>query len=266
MLLINDVAAENPENTLDLVQESNWFGCQVGNVNINRTGLLTDLEREGVWSGFTTWVAEIPTWQAHLAGLYITSLKSKAQGEITLPVYGVKEYQWSSNELGYAVGTTYPVSAEITIANAGAINFVSVGGGIFSIGCRFTVVSDEIQLPESLERRLEKLGRLPEKWDSYSASRISGKAIEKAKSVLINARIHCGVGLLEEVFIAPCSDGGIQLEWTSESEIELVVKIPPSSKRSTFLLTEPSGKEKEGTIRDPEDWNRLLDEFCEPKV
>ncbi len=262
MLLIKDVAVENPENTIDLARESNWFGCKVGNLNINQAGLLTDLEREGVWSGFVTWVAETPTGQAHLASLYVTSLKWKAQEEITLPVYGVKEYQWSSNKVGYAVGTTYPVGAEITVANTGAVNFVSVGGGIFSIGCPITVVNDEIQLPESLERRLGKIGRLPEKWDSYSASRISGKAIEKTKSLLIEAGIHCGVSVLEEAFIAPCSDGGIQLEWKSDSEKELVAKILPSGKTATFLLTEPSGKEKEGTIKGLEDWNGLLDALC----
>ncbi len=266
MLLIKDAAIENPENTLELAQESNWFGCRVGKLNINQAGLPTDLEREGVRSDFVTWVAETPTVQAHLASLYTTSLKWKAQEEITLLIYGVKDYPWSSNKVGYAVGTTYPVGAEVTVSDTGAVNFMSVGGGIFSIGYPVIVINDEIQLPESLERRLEKIRGLKDNWDSYSACRISGKAIEKAKSLLNEVGIRCGVSMLEETFIAPCSDGGIQLEWKSDSEKELIAKILPSGKTATFLLTEPSGKEKGGTIKRLEDWNGLLDELCERKA
>lgn len=258
MLLIKDAAIEKPENALDLMLESNWLGYS-GKLNINQAGLRTDFEREGAESGFVTLIAGMTTVQAHLANLYTMSSELETQEGITFPIYEAREYQWAPNEVGYVLGTTYPVGAEITVPDTGAVNFVLVGGGIFSIGRPVPVTNDEMQLPETLERRLEKIRGLKDNWDSYTASRISSKAIEKAKSLLKEAGIRCGVSILEETFIAPCSDGGIQLEWKSDSEKELVAKILPSGKTATFLLTEPSGKEKEGTIKGLGDWDRLLD-------
>lgn len=266
MPLIRDVTTENSENTLSLPQETNWLRCSVGKLNVRQAGLLTDLDRERVLSGFITCVTEIPTAQAYLSTPYLMSSIRDVQEAITVPIYGTEKDQWASNKFEYAVGATYPIDIEITVPDTGTATFISVKGGIFPIGCPISVANYERQLPASIEKRLEKIEGLKDNWDSYSASQISSKAIEKAKFLLKKGYIHCGRDLLEETFIAPCSDGGIQLEWTSESELELIVKITPSSKEPTFLLTEPSGKEKEGTIRNPEDWNMLLDEFCKPKA
>jgi hypothetical protein len=255
MLLTKDVTIEKSESELNSELESNRFGYS-GKLNINQAGLRTDFERE-----------EVPAVCTQIASLYITSSEWETQEGITLSAYEVNNYQWSPNKVGYVLGATYPIGAEATVADTRAAIFVSAVGETFLIGCSVVgALKNEIELPESIEGRLDKIRGLKDNWDSYSASRISGKAIEKAKSLLFEARIHCGISLLEEAFIAPCSDGGIQLEWTSESEIELIVKISASAKKATVLLTKPSGKEKEGTIKGLEDWNGLLDDLCDRRA
>lgn len=269
MLLTKDIAAEKPESMLDLVQMRNWFGCRVGELNINQAGLLLELEREAAWPKLVSRIGTPSVQSQYLGSLYTLGLEAKEERETGLYIYGLKTYESSFSKVGYPLGLSYSVGEELKIGDTGAVSIVWLEGGIFSIGCSVSVVNDEIQLPKSLERRLEKISRLPEKWDSYSASRISGKAIEKTKSLLIEAGIHCGISVLEEAFIAPCSDGGIQLEWTSESDNELILKILPSGEQDKYYLVESSREgditEKEGIIRRPEDWKPLLDKLCHSK-
>lgn len=122
----------------------------------------------------------------------------------------------------------------------------------------------KLKLPKNIETRLAKIKELNENWDSYSAKRVSRKVIEDATSLLKKAIIHCGVSLVENIFIAPCSDGGIQLEWAYGLGNELIVKVSPL-KRTTFLLVASSG-EKEGTIQNQEEWEKIFNDFCRGKI
>ena len=108
------------------------------------------------------------------------------------------------------------------------------------------------------EQRFEQLRQLPENWDSYGASRISDKAIEKGKSVLT---AMTAIGFPQLFFVAPSSDSGIQIEWELH-EKELVLQIPPTGDPVTYLLVETTatGKERETeeTITGTEGLEQLL--------
>ena len=62
----------------------------------------------------------------------------------------------------------------------------------------------------------------------------------------------CAGTALPEPFIAPTSDGGLQVEWKSSTGKELIIEVPPDEGPSGFLLIEPlpSGEEHEteGTL------------------
>lgn len=118
-------------------------------------------------------------------------------------------------------------------------------------------------IPPVVEKRIQQLKRLTTGWDSYSARPINKKAIERAISLLAQISSDFGNQLAEQVFIAPCSDGGIQLEWESNSR-ELILKIAPDGKELNFLLTSPFGEEREGAITSPAELNSLLQEISKP--
>jgi hypothetical protein len=111
-----------------------------------------------------------------------------------------------------------------------------------------------------LKKRIQELERLSAGWDSYSAKAINHEVIEAAISLLVQISTDLGQQLAEDVFIAPCSDGGIQLEWELNSK-ELIVKIVPDGTQLFFLFTSPSGEEREGAITSKAELNSLLQEI-----
>lgn len=123
-------------------------------------------------------------------------------------------------------------------------------------------VSGEKGLPPAVERRLAELGQLPEGWDSYGAPSISGEAIQKAKSILLQICTIAGLEFCQQSFIVPSSDAGLALEWYLASGKELTFEIPPGGDPVTYLLVEPThedgDKETKGTIRHMEDLNYIL--------
>lgn len=300
-LYIKDITVDKMESLTNSRQIGCWFRGGVSKLNINQTNVLSGFQAVGHGSGrilnrtciphtilqcggniylsdfgerelgnwLVLWGVTTPPEQAKCVGnFYISGFEGKGREEeqMGLTMYGVEPYELLEKEGEYHLGMVYPAGTEMRInADAGAVSIMSLGGQIFSVGISIRSVSDEIKLPEGLEKRLEELSRLPEKWDSYNASRISDEAIEKAKSVLVNVARRYGGKLLEEAFIAPCSDGGLQLEWSLESEKALILRITSSRELASFLLVEPSGKEasmeKEGTIRGVKDENRLFDEL-----
>lgn len=106
-------------------------------------------------------------------------------------------------------------------------------------------------LPQEILDRLAHLAILPANWDSYGGSPINPKAVEKAKTILLEALAMGGEGI-PLPFIAPSPDGGLELEWTTSSGKELMLEIPPEEGPVAFLLVEPtvSGEEEEteGTL------------------
>jgi hypothetical protein len=112
-------------------------------------------------------------------------------------------------------------------------------------------------LPSPLKSRIQQLERLPDAWDSYSARPIDPRAIAAAKSLLIRIPSNLARELISDVFIAPCSDGGIQLEWQRNSK-ELIIRITPDGQREFFLFVTSSGMEEDGLITSQLELNSLL--------
>lgn len=269
-MYIKDITVDKPENLLGLAQVENRFGCAINRLNINQAGSLLDVEKESSWPEVVLWGVGTPAaYEQNLGNLYILGMEERKEEGKGFNLYGIKTYGSVSGKGEYIFSAAHVVGAEMQIGvDARAVSVLSIGGQggqIFSIGYPIRTVSDEIQLPESLERRLGQLSQLSENWDSYQAKGISDKAIKKAKSLIISVCVRFGEGRLGEVFIAPCSDGGLQLEWKFESEQELIVKISHRGKTATFLLIEPSQNgtfiEREGEIEEVEDWNRLFSEL-----
>lgn len=115
-------------------------------------------------------------------------------------------------------------------------------------------------IPSVVKKRIQELERLSVGWDSYSARPINARSIEAAISLLIRISSDLGNQLAEGVFIAPCSDGGVQLEWELNSK-ELIIKIAPDGNQVFFLFVSSSGKEREGVITSKAELNSLLREI-----
>lgn len=110
-----------------------------------------------------------------------------------------------------------------------------------------------------LRKRIQELERLEAGWDSYSASPISNKAIESSISILTQISHKLGSRFVEDAFIAPCSDGSIQLEWELNSK-ELILKVVPNGKQIFYLFVSPSGEEREGIINSQVELESLIEE------
>lgn len=253
MSLSLDITTEKTPIMHNWVKVGNWYAGRTVKPDVNQADLLSELESKSVCTRWDLLVDKRSI--AHLQyprDLYVSGLEMKEEEQESFTFYGIAEYP---SALPYFIGE------EVKISSAGTASIPWLGSRIFSIGCPVSITS-VAKLPESLERRLEGISQLSENWNSYSASRISSRAIEKAKSFLIEAGTRCDKSILEGIFIAPCSDGGVQLEWKSETEQELIIKISPSGEKAEFLLTEPTKREQEGILREEDDWDGLLDKLC----
>ena len=115
-------------------------------------------------------------------------------------------------------------------------------------------ILDETRVKVSLEadRRLRELRELESGWDSCDGIPIPDEVIRTTERVLIE---FCDL-ILDEVevkdpYISPLPDGGIDLEWESESGAELLLTIH-SSENISYLLDIPTGdgrlEESEGRV------------------
>ena len=99
--------------------------------------------------------------------------------------------------------------------------------------------------------RIEHLSKLKPNWDGYGADAVSKVTIATCCRIL-RATAKFPDPLLQQLFIAPLADGGLELEWECPSGRELMVVIPPQGGLARFLLTtfDASGNETErdGTI------------------
>ena len=114
-------------------------------------------------------------------------------------------------------------------------------------------------MPSVLRKRIQELERLEAGWDSYSANPISNKAIEASISLLTQISHKLGSRFVEDVFIAPCADGSIQLE-----SKELILRIVSNGKQVLYLFVSSSGEELEGTITSQEEIENMLQETLQP--
>ena len=90
----------------------------------------------------------------------------------------------------------------------------------------------------SLAGRIRHLRTLEPGWDGFDGSSITEQASEHTAALLIIAAF-LGEGL-DDSFIAPLPDGGLEIEWEKESGPELLVDVPPTGKSAEFLLEVPS--------------------------
>ena len=86
--------------------------------------------------------------------------------------------------------------------------------------------------------KIKRIMKLPNNWDSYGAVQIPFRTIARALELLIEAyEAQKQIGFEPMIpFIAPCADGGIQLEWENNNkELEARVTSLPLQEK-IFLL------------------------------
>jgi hypothetical protein len=120
---------------------------------------------------------------------------------------------------------------------------------------------------EKYTEAFEKIGQfanMEANWDSYGAKAISKDCISKTIDILnriIELREDEGIYILPP-FIAPLSDGGIQLEWERESRY-LEISISYDSTINCFVMDDTSEGEIsiEGSIKSFGSLKRLISWF-----
>jgi len=154
----------------------------------------------------------------------------------------------------------FPIGDELFICEFKNAQINSTLDKYYSLGLTSTMPKSpkvKSSLTSLMKSRIQQLERLPNAWDSYSARPIDTRAIAAAKSLLIRISSDLAPELISDVFIAPCSDGGIQLEWELNSK-ELIIKITPDGQQQFFLFVSSSGIEEEGAITSEAKLRNLL--------
>ena len=123
-------------------------------------------------------------------------------------------------------------------------------------------ILDESRVRVSIEadRRLRELRELELGWDGCDGVPIAEKVIRTTEYVLIESRDQV-VSQINDPYISPLTDGGIDLEWVTASGAELLLTIH-SPEEITYLLDilarDGSVEESEGRV--PQD-SSLVDLF-----
>ena len=108
---------------------------------------------------------------------------------------------------------------------------------------------------------LKEIMKLRRNWDSFDAEPISPQIVAKTIEILIEVfETEYRFGYKRIIpFIAPCSDGSVQIEWeVGRKELEVVI---PSSENEKISLLQVSGEGKEfkeSTISSPEEISEYL--------
>lgn len=94
----------------------------------------------------------------------------------------------------------------------------------------------------SLSRRLIEISSLSPGWDGYSAPQVSIDIIDRATQLLLVIMI-IGRGRFPLPFVAPLPDGGLELEWETETGKELILVLSPERPGIEFLFNQGSFEE-----------------------
>lgn len=87
----------------------------------------------------------------------------------------------------------------------------------------------------SASQRLTEIHALPDDWDSYGALRISDRAIEAARQLLLRLPWQpANIGNASPYALAPLASGGIQIEWRG-NRTALEIEIDAGGRLSSLL-------------------------------
>ena len=254
-----DSAIEELERLREPQQADWWTWPKMYPSETNGSGMLTSFEE-----GLRDWIVQ-PGYE----NVYVYVISAE---DMPLQITVGKSVEWATGAqpeqekfiTGYYVfPVTQPVGAVSISQKVAIIGNFTIGGQVpsFSVTPRFFFGRPGGLVP-AWEQRLRDLTQLLEGWDSYGSPYISDEAIDRTKSLLEEVSTKAGIQLASEAFIAPCPDGGLQVNWDLGQGKELVVDIPPTEEPIAYLLTEtmPSGEqsETEGHIRGTADLNNLF--------
>lgn len=127
----------------------------------------------------------------------------------------------------------------------------------------------EMPVNPKLIQRLDSFADLSENWDGYGGLPSSDQTRAHTAELLLEID-ELAEGRLEDPFIAPMPDGGIELEWNLRSGAELMLDVSPSSMDIAYLLDElaPSGEivESEGAIPKDAMLSELINRLLAPSA
>ena len=100
-------------------------------------------------------------------------------------------------------------------------------------------LKDLEEVNPSAASRLMLLSQLDNGWDGYGGNSPTQEAIRNTASLLLVMK-----GLVREElrnpFIVPLPDGGVELDWTTDSGVELMIVMPPEGGDAEYLLETPT--------------------------
>ena len=107
------------------------------------------------------------------------------------------------------------------------------------------------KINEVAAKRIGDLARLQQDWDGYGGEPIAQEAINRTAGLLMIIQGLTG-GKLQNPFIAPLPDGGLELEWEMDSGVELTLIVRGGGREIKYLLDVPNDsggiEESEGLL------------------
>lgn len=97
-----------------------------------------------------------------------------------------------------------------------------------------------------LSARLERLALLPPGWDGDSARAISSRVVEAVRMFITSQLVE---QTLVKPQLVPTCEGGLQLEWHSQT-VDLVIECEPAGPVTYYFFDVETGAESEGSILD----------------
>lgn len=131
------------------------------------------------------------------------------------------------------------------------VSSASTTGSMTGYWVFYDIVEEElIKRLRAVIDKISSFRYLPQGWDSYNAPQIDQATTTAAQKVIGLLWQSLGTSL-SEPFAAPCSDGGILLEWGLPTT-EVSVTVGPGGKLFDYLITRKGTDDviEEGTTRD----------------
>lgn len=98
-------------------------------------------------------------------------------------------------------------------------------------------------LPREIHERLNELSNLPDNWNSYGAPRVDKTALNMTRAIL--RQVYLELADAPKPFVAPGSDGGLGIEFTTVSGNELLVDVHPDGTAEYLMEIVDTGTQNE---------------------